>query len=146
MCHLPSPSPFNLSSQQLLTHIEKVITGNLSEKHGPWIVVQLLIQEFQHHYGVNLETLVQQQGYSDSLRNFLVRSGQFSIYGTATPETFYIKPLQTISSPKSTALGAKNQPACYTIKRSWKVDGRLVKMLREEGAVEIKPPLTEFSD
>ncbi len=142
MCDLSSPAPFNLSSQQLLNHIEQVITWNFSEEHGPWIVVQLLIHEFQHHYGVNLETLVQQQGYSDSLRNFLVRSGQFSIYSTATPETFYIKPLRTIPSPKSVALGAKNQPVCYSIKRSWKVDGRLIKMLREEGAVEIKRTLT----
>ena len=127
------PSSFS-SLQQLLEELENLISLESSRNGNPWITVTKLSELFWEKYRVSLEEVAKLQGYSDSLRSLFTSSRRFSIYGTQMPQEFYVALLQVVVPVYNQA---QTSSIKYRIKRHWKVDGNLLRMLRNEGAEEI---------
>lgn len=127
------PSSFS-SPQQLLEALESLISLESSRNGNPWMNIDRLSELFYEKYELSLEDVVQAQGCGNSLRDLFIGSRRFSVYGTQNPQDFYVALLQVVVSGCS-----KNQtnPIQYRIKRPWKVDGNLLRMLKAEGAEEI---------
>lgn len=128
--------PSSFSSLQLLEELEYLIVIESAKNGTPWIQVDKLTELFDKKYRVSLEVLAKIQGYSDGLRSLLTSSGRFSIYATPIPQEFYVALLQAVvpSFHQSQTTSIK-----YRIKRPWKVDGSLLRMLQDSGAEEISP-------
>lgn len=128
--------PSSFSSVQLLEELEYLIVIESGKNGNPWIHVTDFAEVFYKKYGMSLEEVAKIKGYSDGLRSLLTSSGRFSIYGTPIPQEFYVALLQAVfpSFHQSQATSIK-----YRIKRPWKVDGNLLRMLQDEGAEEISP-------
>lgn len=126
----------SFSSLQLLEELENLIALESDKNGNPWIRVTKLAEVFYKKYGVSLEEVAKVQGYKDGLSSFLTSSRRFSIYATPIPQEFYVALLQAVvpGFHQSQASSIK-----YTIKRPWKVDGSLVRMLQDEGTEEILP-------
>ena len=133
------PSLFS-SLQHLLEELEHFITLESRRSHNPWVSVDKLNELFFEKYGVSLEEVAKVQGHSDSLRNLFTSSSHFSIYVTNMPKEFYIALFQSVvpgfHQPQAS-------PIKYRIKRPWKVDGRLLRMLKTEGYEEILSQRTQ---
>lgn len=129
--------PSSFSSLQLLEELENLIDIESARNGNPWIHVTKLTEVFYKKYGVSLEEVAKVQGYSDGLRSIFTSSGRFAIYGTQIPQEFYVAFLQAVvpNFHQSQATSIK-----YRIKRGWKVDGSLLRMLKAEGAEDISHP------
>lgn len=129
--------PSSFSSLQLLEELENLIDIESARNGNPWIHVTKLTEVFYKKYGVSLEEVAKAQGYSDGLRSIFTSSGRFAIYGTQIPQEFYVAFLQAVvpNFHQSQATSIK-----YRIKRGWKVDGSLLRMLKAEGAEDISHP------
>lgn len=128
--------PSSFSSLQLLEELENLIVIESGKNVNPWIHVTKLTEVFYKKYGVSLEEVAKVQGYSDGLSSIFTSSGRFSIYATQIPQEFYVAFLQAVvpNFHQSQATSIK-----YRIKRPWKVDGSLLRMLQDSGAEEISP-------
>lgn len=125
------------SPQHLLKELENLINVEANRSGKPWISVAKLSALFHEKYGVLLEDVMPAlQGDSSSLRSFLKTSKCFLIYGTSTPQRFYIALSQTVSPG---LCPAQTGPIKYRIKRPWNMDSRLLRMLKEKGGKEIQP-------
>lgn len=129
--------PSSFSSLQILEELENLIDIESARNGNPWIHVTKLTEVFYKKYGVSLEEVAKVQGYSDDLRSIFTSSGRFAIYGTQIPQEFYVAFLQAVvpNFHQSQATSIK-----YRIKRGWKVDGSLLRMLKAEGAEDISHP------
>jgi hypothetical protein len=126
---------FNFSSpEQLLEELENLIRIESHRSNNPWVSIDKLSRIFLEKYTISLERAVQTQGYENTLRNFFRYSKCFSIYGTQTPQDFYVALLAEVI-PGYTS--ESRQITQYRIKRPWKVDGSLIRMLQSEGAEEV---------
>lgn len=129
----PHQNPSSFSSlQQLLEELEKLITLESSRNNNPWIDIARLSEIFTEKYGVLLEDVA--QSYGNSLRSLFRGSRRFSIYGTQIPQEFYVALLPEVVfgyNQNST------KPIQYRVKRPWKADRSLIRMLKAEGAEEI---------
>ncbi|PSB18015.1 hypothetical protein C7B65_16840 [Phormidesmis priestleyi ULC007] len=125
-----------LSLQQLLEELENFIVLESQRNGSPWIRVIRLTELFYEKYEVSPEEVAKVQGCSDGLRGFLRSSRRFSIYDTQVPQEFYVALLQAIVPDLQQSQAILIQ---YRIKRPWKVDGRLLTMLKAEGAEENVP-------
>lgn len=129
--------PSSFSSLQLIEELEYFIVIESGKNNGnPWIHVTKLTEVFSKKYGVSLEEVAKLQGYSDGLRSIFTSSGRFSIYRTPIPQEFYVALLQAVVPSLY-----QSQPTSieYRIKRPWKVDGGLLRMLQDSGTEEISP-------
>jgi hypothetical protein len=127
----------NLSSfsslQHLLEELENLIALESDRKGSPWISVTKLSELFCKKYGVSLEAVAKAQGYSD-LRSLFRSSRRFSIYGTQAPQEYYVTLFHTVFPNVDPSQATSIR---YRIKRSWKVDGGLLRLLKAEGAEEV---------
>ncbi len=132
-----NPSSFS-SLQQLTEELANLIALESGESGNPWVSTTRLTELFCERYGVSPEDVANVQGCGNGLRSLFVRSKQFVIYPTQIPQEFYIALFRVIfpDFPQFQAT-----PVHYRIKRPWKVDGRLLRVLKAEGAKEISPPL-----
>jgi hypothetical protein len=116
--------------EALATLIASVTLGCQS----PWLSITTVDRLFQAKYGVSLDAIAQTLVCSCDVRSLLQKSQRFAIYGTPNPHDFYIALLD------ETVPGGVGEPATvtqYRVKRPWKVDGRLTRMLQSEGAQEL---------
>lgn len=127
----------SLSLQQLLTELENFIALESQRNGNPWISMARLSELFYEKYGISPEDLAKIQGYCNSLRNLLKSGKRFSIYSTQIPQEFYVALLHTIVPEFQQSQTTARHPIQYTIKRPWKVDGRLIEMLKAEDAEKI---------
>jgi hypothetical protein len=128
--------PVFLSPKQLLEELESLLSIESSRNTSPWVSLARLSELFREKHGSSLEEVAQAEGYSDSLRSLLRSCRRFSIYGTQMPQGYYIALLTEVVhnyDPNQT------KPIQCRIKRSWKVDGGLPRILKAEG-VEKNPP------
>jgi hypothetical protein len=128
-----NPSSFS-SLQQLLEELENFLALESSKIGNPWMSVTKLSKLFSEKYGISLEEAVKVQDYSGSLRSLFTVNGRFSIYGTSIPQEFYVALLQEVVPDFYLS---QTSSIKYRIKRPWKVDGRLLRMLRAEGTEEL---------
>ncbi len=126
-----------LSLQQLLEELENFIVLESQRNGNPWSSAARLCKLFYEKHGVLPEDVAKSLGYSDSFRNLLESSKRFSIYGTQISQKFYVALLPAIVSRFPQYKTTERQQNRYRIKRPWKVDGRLVRMLKAEDAKEI---------
>jgi hypothetical protein len=96
--------------------------------------VTQLSELFGQKYGVPLEEVAKVQGYGDNLRSLFTSSKRFSIYGTQIAQEFYVALFQAVIPSFDPSQAS---PIQYRIKRPWKVDGNLLRVLESEGAEEI---------
>lgn len=120
-----------LSLRQLLEELDNLISLESSKNDNSWICVTTLNQLFYKKYGARIEAVAQTHGYSGSLRSLFTSSGRYFIYGTPVPHKFYLAPRGAVVPGYAQA---PPKPIQYRIKRPWKVDGWLLKMLKAEGA------------
>lgn len=123
------------SLQALLEELAALIADVVSHHPSkPWVMNTELDNIFREKYGVSITTALNAQVSGSDLRSELRRSLRFRIYATPNPQEFHIALLdETVPGGAS----KQQKPIQYRIKRPWKVDGRLTKMLRAEGAQEI---------
>ncbi|QZZ21429.1 hypothetical protein J5X98_02870 [Leptothermofonsia sichuanensis E412] len=137
----PDQDPSSFSSlQQLIEELEKLIAREFNRSGNPWISITKLTELFYKTYEVSPEEVAKVQGYSRNLRSLFMSSGRFSIYGTQVRQEFYVALFQTVFPDFHQPQGT---PIKYRIKRPWKVDGGLLRLLKAEGAEEISPPSTQ---
>lgn len=101
-----SPSVLKNLRQELETCMEL----ETSESSSSWICTSRLTELFIERHGVSPEEVLRAQNYKGSLRDFLKGARRFAIYGTSSPQRFYVKPLQERESvpqgvPTSTICG-----------------------------------------
>jgi len=128
---LPSLS----SLQQLLEELEKFIALESGRNGNLWISVAKLNELFHEKYRLSLEEAARVQGYSNGLRSFFISSRRFSIYSTQIPQEFYVALLQSVVPGYGQV--SSTSSIKYRIKRPWKVDANLLRLLKAEGAEEI---------
>lgn len=133
----PDQNPSSLSSlQQLIEELEHLIVLESSRNGNPWIHMARLAELFYEKYRLSPEKMAEFQGYNGGLRSLLASAKRFSIYGTQRPQEFYVALLTNIVPSHS-----QNQTGAiqYSIKKPWKVNETLIRMLKSEGAEEISP-------
>lgn len=122
------------SLKELINGLKNLIVLQSSKTGNPWISIHDLTDLFYQKYQVSPEEVAKEQGYRDDLRSLFIKSRCFSIYSTQMPQEFYVALLAVVVpnyNPNQT------RPIQYRIKREWKADGRLIRMLQAEGAEEI---------
>lgn len=130
-----SPLPFSdFSSQQLLEALEKLIDHESSQSNNPWISIDKLCHLFIDRHKVQLEDIVRTQGNGNNLRDYFRKNKCFAVYGTQIPQKFYVALLSKVIPNYD---DSQKKPIQYVIKKPWKVDANLIKMLRSEGAKEV---------
>lgn len=95
-----------------------------------------LTELFYEKHGVLPEEVAKVQGYSDDLRSLLISSKRFSIYGTQGRQEFYVALFQAVVPGSYQSLARLIK---YRIKRPWKVDGSLLRVLKAEDTEETSP-------
>lgn len=131
------------SFQQLLKELENLVTLESERNGNPWVSVTKISTLFYEKYGVSLEAVAKNYGYCHGLKSLFKINRRFLIYGTSVPQQFYVMLSQKDVSGCCQAQASSTQ---YRIKRSWKVDGSLLRMLRTEGAEELPSrPRQKFS-
>jgi len=129
-----------LSSHPLFQELRQILNSEAEKRDSPWIKIDILRQAFLDKNDVSLESVIDALGYRDSLRKFLTKSKHFSIYSTQVQEDFYLAPpgeVMPAGKPKlrkepTQQIPTQQPPRRPLVKRSWWVDGRLVRMLKEE--------------
>jgi len=123
------------SLQALLEELATLIADVVSHRPSkPWVMNTELDNIFREKHGVSIATALNAQISGSDLRSELRRSLRFRIYATPNPQEFHIALLdETVPGGSS----KPQKPIQYRVKRPWKVDGRLTRMLRAEGAQEI---------
>jgi len=129
----PESSKF-LSLPQLWEALATLISSVTLGGQSPWLSITTVDRLFQDKYGVSLDAIAQTLVCRCDVRTLLQTSQRFAIYGTPNPHDFYIALLD------ETVPGGVAEPVTaiqYRVKRPWKVDGRLTRMLQSEGAQEL---------
>lgn len=129
----------SLPAEQIFLELERFMVQLSAETDRPWFTATTLCKLFADKYHISLKAVMQQKGY-ESLKSFLTSSQRFSIYNHPDTQEFYVAAFSAINpnlTPEktTTALSIK-----YTIKRPWKVDGRLLDLLKSEEYQEIPKP------
>lgn len=125
--HVPS----SISSlTQLFTVLKSIVCLQAQKSGRPWAHVAELKVLFFERYEESLEEVAERYGYGNDLRGLFNDSKCFSIYGIQRRQDFYVALLEAIVP---NCHQSQTQPVNYQIKRSWKIDGKLVKMLRTAG-------------
>lgn len=129
----PHKDPSSLSSlQQLIEELENLIVLESCRNGTPWISIAKLAELFYEKYKIPLEEVAKvPQGHKDGLRRLFLSSRRFSIYGTPIPQEFYVALLTAIVPSYDPN---QSSPVQYRIKKPWRVDGNLIRMLKSEGA------------
>lgn len=81
---------------QVLEAIESLFAAELERTGSPWVSSQQLRELFLAAYGLDLERLIEQRGYSQDLRYFLASSRRFSIYNYQQPKKYYFAPFKLV--------------------------------------------------
>lgn len=129
-----------LSLQQLFEELENLIVLETQISRDHWVISDRLIALFYEKHKASPEVVAKAQGYSGKFRSLLASSNRFSIYGTPEPQKFYVALLQSVVPTYQLSL----TPIQYQLKRPWKVNKRLLKMLKSEGAEEIPFPASRY--
>lgn len=142
----PHQDPSSLSSlEQLIKELENFMVLESSRNGKPWISITKLTQLFYEKYKVTPEEVAKVLGYSDSLRSLFTSRRGFSVYGTQMPQEFYVAPLAEVVPSYDQH---QTRTIKYRIKKPWKADGNLIKMLKAEGSEEIlsrqSPKILEY--
>jgi len=122
------------SLPQLLKELATLIADVSNLQNNAWVKNTELDNRFRVKHGISIATALQAQVSGSDLRKLLCRSPRFRIYPTSDPQEFHIA-LRDETVPGGAFKPPKN--IRYRIKRPWKVDGRLTRMLKAEGAQEI---------
>lgn len=120
------------SWQWILTKLEELLDAESTIQGSPWVSNLRINELFQKKYNFLPEDVAKANGLS--FKSAIVHSQRFSIYNTQNWNEFYMARFDTIL-PKF----SRDRPLHklkYQIKRSWKVDGSFIKMLRSEGYEE----------
>lgn len=123
------------SLHALCNTLEALLNREHQSSGNPWVSIMRLNQLFLEQEGLSLEAQLQIRGHQNGLRTFFHHQRCFAIYGTSSPERFYVAWLLTLV-PNA----ALSQSTTYRIKRRWKVDGRLLTFLKDEGATQQTSP------
>ncbi|WP_354635844.1 hypothetical protein [Planktothricoides raciborskii] len=128
-----------LPAEQIFLELERFMVQLSAETDRPWFTATTLCKLFADKYHISLKAVMKQKGY-DCLKSFLTSSQRFSIYNHPDTQEFYVAAFSAINpnlTPEktTTALSIK-----YTIKRPWKVDGRLLDLLKSEEYQETPKP------
>lgn len=124
-----------LSTDEILEKLIEII-----ERSGtPWISWERVDQEFSREVGRSLEDCLRTSFYCTDIKRFLRESRMFSIYQKPDPTDFYIALGQQVAPyPLPTP---KQRIPSYRVKRRWKVDYHIAKMLRTEfGQSQVHSP------
>lgn len=132
------PPASSLTLKNLLQELENLIELESQRKGSPWSSAAKLTELFYEKYGVFPEDMAKAQGYAKDLRSLLKSSGRFSIYSTQIPQEFYVTLLKVVVPKSPQSQQTARHPIHYRIKRSWKVDGRLIEWLKAENAQELR--------
>ncbi len=132
-----STDTFSVSLEQVLEQLAELMADESEGTGKIWFQRSELDGLFTHRWGFSLETYFEQQDFTTSLRQVLSRQGYFRIYGDQGVHDFYVQFLPEAFLTRKMS-GAPNVQ--YHIKRPWRIDGRLVKMLQDEGAIDLAPP------
>ncbi len=128
-----------LPTEQIFQELESFMV-QLSEESGkPWFTATTLCQLFYNKYQISLEVVLLQKGY-DSLKSFLISSQRFSIYDYLNYQEFYVAPFSAINPNLNPGKITTELSIKYTIKRPWKIDQRLLELLKSEEYQEIAKP------
>ncbi len=130
--NLPSFS----SRKQLFKALKVLVSLESSRTEHPWIHVTRLSQLFSEKYDLSLEEVAKAQGFRAGLKSLFKQSGCFSIYGNQMPQDFYVA-LRQLVVPGHDQRRTSTKRIRYKIKKSWKVDGNLIRLLDSEGAEEM---------
>jgi hypothetical protein len=135
MASYPASSSFS-SLQQLLAALATLITEVSHRQENAWVLNTELNRLFCDKYGESIDTALNAQVSGSELRNLLChyRSPRFRVHETSNPKEFYIALLdETVPGGVAESVTTIQ----YRVKRPWKVDGRLTRMLKSEGAQEL---------
>lgn len=119
----------------LFNRLEKILATEYRHHHTPWMQVNQLKEIALQQYGFELDRLACHYGYQDDLKRLLISSHRFAIYSTPVPQQFYVALLQNTVSNYSPNPG---RPLPYKVKRPWKLDRRLIDLVKAEGVEEKK--------
>lgn len=128
-----------LPAEQIFLELESLMVELSAETDRPWFTATRLCKLFEDKYQTSLEKVIQQKGY-DSLKSFLISSQRFSIYNHHHPQEFYVAPFSAINPNLIPGTIPTELSIKYAIKRPWKVDGRLLALLKSEEYQEITKP------
>jgi hypothetical protein len=128
------------SWQEILTKIEELVDSESIIEGSPWVSNSRINELFHQKYEFSPEDVAKANGFD--FKNAIARSKRFSIYNTLNPHEFYIAIFNSIL-PEFLQERPTNKKNKYQIKRSWKVDRSLIKMLRSEGYEKISHEHTD---
>jgi hypothetical protein len=131
---------FYFSLKALFNALENLVVTESQLTGIPWLSLSRLNELFSEKYGMEIEDFLQSQKSSLSLILILRKSQIFSIYRTQNMEELYIALLREIISAPQQSFSSHSSSRSYQLKRPWKIDGRLVKMLRSEEIQVIEEP------
>ncbi|WP_448573657.1 hypothetical protein [Trichothermofontia sp.] len=134
-----SSDPFErLSTDEILEKLTRIIQ-NLG---NPWISWERVEQQFFLEVGASLEDCLGSQCNPRAIKRFLRESRLFSIYEKPDFTDFYIALMQdTVPYPSPIS---PQKSSSYRVKRRWKVDYHIAKMIRTEfGQSHTHPPASK---
>uniref|UniRef100_A0ACD5GR54 Uncharacterized protein n=1 Tax=Desertifilum tharense IPPAS B-1220 TaxID=1781255 RepID=A0ACD5GR54_9CYAN len=138
-----SRSPFSVP--QFLKEIENILVAETQGKITPWVSGIRVSHLFKKKHGISPDTVAKCLGYENGFKHFLQINQSFSLYNTLIPHNFYIAFFSAVFPGWQVSQDFTTQ---YRIKRAWKVDGRLYRMLKLENAKEVQfsppPQVSEY--